>query len=362
MSRNKESKPLQDNKNFQPRVLIVLPVFNEEKTIHKTLEYIANTEYPSTHYQVVIGSDASTDSTDVIISQFVQDRPNFIFERITERSGKPMVLNNLVKKYSRDFEILLFMDCGALIDSDAIHQLIKNFTKEKVGIVAANFKYKPDPHNTEVAKQEKIYIDRENEIKHLESLNWGSVMGVFGACYAVRKSLFKPFPKNFIVDDFYITMHVLKEGFDALHEPKALVLDYNNSTMQNEFKRKVRISIGNYQNLAEYFQLLWERGWGVGFSFLSHKVLRWLGPFFIIIMFLCSLWLGQDFYLFKLIAGAQILILLLPILDFVLKKLGINIQFLRNISYFYFMNFALLIGFFKYLGGVKSSIWTPLRN
>ena len=353
---------MQDNKNFQPRVLIVLPVFNEEKTIHKTLEYIANTEYPSTHYQVVIGSDASTDSTDVIISQFVQDRPNFIFERITERSGKPMVLNNLVKKYSRDFEILLFMDCGALIDSDAIHQLIKNFTKEKVGIVAANFKYKPDPHNTEVAKQEKIYIDRENEIKHLESLNWGSVMGVFGACYAVRKSLFKPFPKNFIVDDFYITMHVLKEGFDALHEPKALVLDYNNSTMQNEFKRKVRISIGNYQNLAEYFQLLWERGWGVGFSFLSHKVLRWLGPFFIIIMFLCSLWLGQDFYLFKLIAGAQILILLLPILDFVLKKLGINIQFLRNISYFYFMNFALLIGFFKYLGGVKSSIWTPLRN
>jgi cellulose synthase/poly-beta-1,6-N-acetylglucosamine synthase-like glycosyltransferase len=187
-------------------------------------------------------------------------------------------------------------------------------------------------------------------------------MGVFGACYAVKSNLFKPFPSNFIVDDFYITMHVIKNGYQAVHEPKALVLDYNNSTMQSEFNRKVRISTGNFQNLAEYFDLLWQRGWGVGFSFLSHKVLRWIGPFLIITMMLCSIVLSRHFYLFKALLFIQTLLLTTPFFDYLLHKLNIQITILRSISYFYYMNFALLIGFIKYVRGVKTSIWQPLAR
>ncbi len=360
LSRNKMDDTFELSKPFTPQVLVLLPIFNEEITLHKTIEYLKNLEYDAAKIHFALGSDCSTDSSDAIINKLIAGVDNFSFDVMQTRVGKPNVLNYLVDKYKQDAEILIFLDAGALLDSEVILHLVKNFAKKQTGIVAANFKYKPDPNNKEVAYQEQLYIDRENEIKHMESVNWGSVMGVFGACYAVRTSLFKAFPHNFIVDDFYITMHVLKNGYHALHEPKALVLDYNNSTMQNEFKRKVRISIGNFQNLAEYFDMLWQRGWGVGFSFFSHKVLRWMGPFLIIMMLISSLLLGPHFMLFKALFAIQFILMLTPFIDYVMNKMNLQFYWLRNISYFYFMNFALLVGFVKYLKGVKSSIWQPL--
>jgi hypothetical protein len=97
---------------------------------------------------------------------------------------------------------------------------------------------------------------------------------------------------------------------------------------------------------------------------VSHKVLRWLGPFFMLSMFSGALILA----LFGNFMGLILLLLLslawvvLPIIDFLASQLGIHVFLLRGLRYFMLMNVALLAGFFKFLNGIKSNVWQPTQR
>ena len=132
-----------------------------------------------------------------------------------------------------------------------------------------------------------------------------------------------------------------------------------------EYNRKSRISAGNFQNLWQFRHLLWSRPFSIAFAFMSHKVLRWLGPFFILLSWLCLGILAlTDHFPFTLFFFLQTaLMFLVPLLEYFFTRIGINFVWLRNISYFFIMNLALLEGFFKYLKGIKNNVWQPpIRN
>jgi hypothetical protein len=101
---------------------------------------------------------------------------------------------------------------------------------------------------------------------------------------------------------------------------------------------------------------------GVAFAFFSHKVLRWLGPFFLIASYLCSFALSFDSSFYRTCFWIQTALLLIPLLDALLQKLNIHFYGLRYVSHFYAMNLALLNGFFKFLTGVKHNVWTPTER
>jgi hypothetical protein len=126
-----------------------------------------------------------------------------------------------------------------------------------------------------------------------------------------------------------------------------------------EYQRKVRISSGNFQNLFFFKKLLIAFWRPIGFTFWSHKVLRWLTPFFLLISLICSAILINYRQIFILLFAVQMIGFMLPLIDHFVSFRNKKLKF---ISHFYLMNFALLQGFVKFTQGIKSSVWQPVKR
>ena len=129
-----------------------------------------------------------------------------------------------------------------------------------------------------------------------------------------------------------------------------------------EFKRKIRISLGNFRNLKYYKHLLFPVHKGFGFAFLSHKVLRWLTPFAVIFSFVFSVTLSFYFPLFKWISLAYSLLILLPLLTVLLEKVKLKLPLVNALGHFLLMNLALLLGYFKFISASHESAWEPPKR
>ncbi len=343
-----------------PTVSIIIAAFNEEKVIEEKIRSILNSNYPLANLEILIGSDASDDKTNEIVQQLANSNSEIQLYEFKERRGKPSVINDLVT-FSK-MPLLILTDANVLFDSDTIFNLIKHFKNGKMGLVGANI-LNVGQMNDGISHQETSYIARENRIKYHEGIRWGTMMGPFGGCFAIRRELFKPVPANFLVDDFYICMQILKSEFACVNELKAICYEDVSNDILQEYKRKARISAGNFQNLAAFSGYLLKPFSPTGFCFISHKVLRWLSPFFLLISLFSLAYLSSFNRVYLFLFIAELLLLISPVFDAALRSFGLHWKLLRFVSYFSFMNLALLKGFFRYMAGVHSSVWTPtFRN
>jgi len=360
-----------DGNTFSPRELpiisILIAAFNEEEVISSKIESILESDYPGERMEILVGSDASTDSTNEVLERIQkthqethpETHPEVRIFLFKNRSGKPGVINRLVEE--AEGEILVITDANVMLDRAALREMIRYFKQPGIGLVDSrmiNTRLKKDG----ISHQEKFYISREVRIKHNESLIWGSMMGPFGGCYAVRKSLYRPVPDNFLVDDFYINMSVLQQGFRCISNIEAKVYEDVSNNLQAEFRRKKRISAGNFQNLSAFRSQLFSVQPGVALCFISHKIIRWFVPFLVIITLGTSITLGIEMMIYRILALLQVMVLVIPLIDHFLRKFKIHTIPLRFISHFVLMNMALLAGFIRYLGGIRSNVWQPTRR
>lgn len=349
-----------------PRVFICMSAFNEEKVIAAKIHSVFDTSYPADKIIFLVGSDASIDGTNAIAAALEQKYPGLNLYCYDDRSGKANVLNRLVEETRTRFnampdEVLLFTDANVLFTRDTLTMLARHFADKQIGQVGANI-INLDSQATEIAEQEKFYISRENKIKYHEGLALGSMMGAFGACYAIRHSLFLTFPSNYLMEDFYESMHVLKSGCKAILDLEAVCYEDIPGVMEEEYKRKRRISAGNYQNLSTYWPLLLQPFSAISFTFWSHKFLRWMTPYMLILIFVLNIYLLTETIWYLPLLVIQVLFYTAPLLDSLLKMLGIHIGFIRFITYFIMMNMALISGLFMYLKGIKSNVWQPTQR
>jgi len=342
-----------------PKVSLLIAVFNEEEVIEQKIKSIYKTCYPVGKMEVLIGSDNSTDRTNEILGNLKNKYPNLGFFPFNQRRGKGNVVNDLFEKSTGD--IVLLTDANVMLEAATIYELVKYFKDAEIGLVDTQM-VNTNMHPSGISHQEKAYISREVKIKQHESVLWGTMMGPFGGCFAIRRELYSPVPKNFLVDDFFINMKVLEQGYRCINNLNAIVYEDISNNLKDEFTRKVRISTGNFQNLRKFSHMLWFKTKGLSFCFISHKALRWIGPFFLVLAYLTNIYLAffskSYFYVFVF----HSLLLLLPLLDIFLKKNQIHIKLLRFITHFYSMNLALLIGFFKSLNKIESNVWKPTQR
>ena len=348
-----------------PLVSIMVAIYNEEKVIEEKLMTLLKSNYPKGKIQIYVGSDCSSDRSNEIVGNLAKAYDNLHFFAFEDRSGKPGVLNKLSriifeKQAKASDHLLLMTDANVMLEKDTIFHLAKHFKNTEIAIVDANMTNVGEQKEG-ISRSEKTYISSEVLLKNREGIAKGKMIGPFGGCYILRSDYFEEIPSNYLVDDFFIAMKTLEKGGKAINELEAICYEALSHDPKEEYKRKSRISAGNFQNLNHFKHLLWPPIDTLAFRFLSHKVLRWLGPFFIIFALLTSgiLALLGNFnflILFVILLG---ILLLPPLLDSILKSLGINVLLLRNISYFLFMNLALLEGFFKYTNGIKNNVWQP---
>lgn len=345
-----------------PRVFILFAAYNEEQVIGKKLETILLSDYPLDKLNIWIGSDCSTDKTDEIVRSFSARHHGIALQRFGVRTGKSSILNTLIEAYkvqSETDDILILTDANVMFDPNMVKELVTSFADPRIGLVGANVR---NMESTEgISGQERAYIQRENRIKYREGELWGAVMGAFGACYAIRPGLFPTIPPNILMEDFYVTMHVLQRKRRAIINPKAVCLEDVSVRVTEEYKRKRRISAGNFQNLARYWRLLFSFR-PAAFALFSHKLLRWMGPFFLIAALVCSGALAMNSFMYLILFLAQAALLVLSITDLLLQRAQVSIPPLRLLSYFYAMNLALLSGFFLFVRGVRTSVWRPTER
>lgn len=353
---NKTIKALSFSLEELPMVSVLIAAHNEEKMIGEKISSVLRGDYPSDKLEVLVGSDASTDQTNAILQQIKELNPSLHIFLYEERKGKPGIINQLIKKAKG--EILVISDANVMLEPNTLIELIRYFKEDRIGLVDSRL-ISTGIKSGGISRQEKFYTGREVSIKHHESVLWESMMGPFGGCYAIRKSLYRPVPNHFLVDDFFINMSVLEQGASCISNILATVSEDVSNSPREEFRRKKRISAGNYQNLFRFRSMLFKGSLGVGFCFFSHKVLRWIIPFLVIITLSLSTVLGVNSNFYLLLALLQVLVLFIPVITYILGKIGIQSIPLRFISHFVLMNMALLAGFFKFSGGIRNNVWQP---
>ncbi len=342
-----------------PAFSIIIPAHNEESCIADKLISIINSDLSGCTFEVLVGSDNSTDATNAIVFEFASKHSFIQFYPYSERQGKIGMVEKLVARTK--YDILIHTDANVLFETDCIKRLIAAFSDPTLGVIGANIV------NTDISKdgisvQEASYVNIENRIKYWEGAIFDSMMGAFGGCFAMRKSLMKAIPKNFIVDDFYLTFQCMVQGFASRYDLSAICFEDVSNDWREEFRRKVRIGIGNYQNLRFFRTWAFRPFHPIGYCFISHKVLRWIGWTFILMAICSAFYLSFYVPFFAIISAGIIGVLFIVLVDPMLAKMGIHIKVFRYIFHFFTMNVALAVAFFKYISGVKTNIWTPTKR
>ncbi len=342
-----------------PTVSVIMAAHNEALVIGSKIDSVFSTSYPAHKVELLVGSDCSTDATNGIVKAKAEHFGRITFLEFSQRQGKANIMNQLLDKAKGD--IIVSTDANVMLNEHTLFNAIKYFKDDNIGLVDTRMT-NTGIKSEGISFQESSYISREVIIKYREGLLWGAMMGPFGGCFAIRKSVYHKVPRNFFMDDFYINMKVLEAGKATINSLEATVTEDVSNNLKEEFRRKIRISIGNFQNLSVFYRLLWPPFSGRSFAFLSHKVLRWFGPTFILLAlwFNAALALGSVFY--QILLAAHIAALFVPLFDFVFRTFGVNFKLFRFATHFYSMNLALLIGLFKFLKGVKSNVWQPTQR
>jgi len=107
------------------------------------------------------------------------------------------------------------------------------------------------------------------------------VISANGAIFAIRRDLFESLPEDVVVnDDFAITLSVLRKGKRVIFEPYATAEENTSPDMISEYKRRIRISCLNYNAFPDLMSFLRPKYGMTALVLFSHKILRWLVPFF----------------------------------------------------------------------------------
>jgi cellulose synthase/poly-beta-1,6-N-acetylglucosamine synthase-like glycosyltransferase len=305
-------------------------------------------EYPLDRLEILIGCDACADRT--AAAAVAMGSPNLRVIEYSERSGKPGTLNQLVPEAHGD--VVVFSDANTLFAPGALRSLMRHFAQPQVGCVAGDLRLRPAGGS----ETEGIYWRYESFLKFLES-RLNMMVGAHGGMFATRRSLYEPLPEGTIVDDFLTAMRIRERGYRVVYDPEAVGYEETNSIGQ-EFRRRVRIGAGNLHALRYTWRLLSPGAGLVAFSYWSHKVLRWLVPFALLLAFGCSVALARETP-YAVFAVLSVWFVLMGWIGYRLERNRVRIRMLSVPCYFLSLNLALLCGFILYVCGRERGVWRP---
>ncbi|NUO82654.1 glycosyltransferase family 2 protein [candidate division KSB1 bacterium] len=338
-----------------PKVTLIVSAYNEAEVIRTKIENSLALDYPGALLEVLVISDCSSDDTDNVVRAYEGRGVRLL--RMNERGGKTLGLNAGVP--AAQGEIIIFSDANAMYHPQTVRKIVRNFADPHVGCVTGESRYNLDGA-TDSTESENMYWRYELALKQMES-RLGSLVGGDGAIYAIRKALYRPLQAADL-SDFVNPMQISLQGYRNVYEPEAISFENGAATFDQEFRRKVRIVARAWRGLLRVRAVL--NPFRFGFftlQVLSHKLLRWLIP-----VFLLGAWCANLFLLhspFYLCAG------LVQTLFYVLAGIGLLQSQRKEIArvfyvpyYFCFVNYASLLGILSYYRGQSFTTWQTVRE
>ncbi len=234
---------------IRPFVSIVISAYNEAKNIEKKIANTLALDYPKDKIEILIGSDGSQDGTSDIVKKY-ENHGIKLFDFKINR-GKTAVQNDLVK-LSRG-EVLIFTDAASFLLPDTIQKIVRNFNDERVGCVAGNMRFTNTDQNM-TTKSQGLYWQYESKLRELESII-GSLIGVDGPLYAVRRRCYAPLAHN-VISDLLTPLLILENGKKVVLESEAKVDEDPTIDARQEFKTRRRITLRGLVGIKSRARLL----------------------------------------------------------------------------------------------------------
>jgi len=354
-----------------PRASFIIAAYNEERTIKEKIEATLRLDYPKDKLEIIVASDASSDKTDEIVRDYAGQGVKLI--RNDTRGGKTVAQNLAVKE--AEGEVLIFSDATTVYKKDALRKLVRHFSDELVGCVGGEEVFKRSVYGGRltVDGKEKSSVD-EKDITEEASFFWtyetllrrkeseiSTMIGVSGCIFAIRKELYEELDDG-LIEDFTLPLKVISKGYKVVCEEEAIAYERSADDTGTELARKTRIVTGgmnvvlNMKHLLNPFKYPF-----TSFALVSHKILRWLSPFFMIALFLSSLYLMEENRLYFAAYVLQLIFYLTGLLGNFTKESSVNPKPVRIIYHFCVMNLAAIFGLVKFLQGERKTIWETVR-
>ncbi|MCA9138940.1 MAG: glycosyltransferase family 2 protein [Planctomycetales bacterium] len=326
-----------------PTTSLIIPAYNEQAVIESKLENSLALEYPEGQLEIVVACDGVSDNTAKLAQRYASDRVK-VFD-FPIRRGKAAVINDAIERSTGD--VICLCDANVMFATDALKRLVARLSEPGVGAVSGDVRL--DSARSSFGVAERIYYWMERGIHRGESAT-SSMIGVDGGMYVIRRVLYFPIRNDTILDDFTISMNVIRHGKRIQYAPEAVANENATEAASTEFRRRIRLSAGAAQlllrgitpTIAQPLALLY---------FVSHKFLRWTSPFIIIIGLAASIVLAKDELIYRLVIAVGAAFVVLAILGCVSLRL-------RRIALFA-VPFFFTLGQIAIAYGICKGIFTP---
>ena len=265
-----KAKPLADITDDRlPEVTLMVCAYNEEDIIAEKMDNTRRLDYPSDRLHLVWVTDGSNDNTNVLLSAYPEVKVIYF----PERRGKAAALKHGIKEI--DTEIVMMTDANTMLNPEAVREVARVMQDPKVGCVSGEKKVMARSDSDEAAQGEGLYWKYESTLKRLDSELY-SAMGAAGELCVIRRQLMTDIPDDTLLDDFIISMEIVKKGYKIAYTSNAYAMEYGSADLHEESKRKRRIAAGGLQSCWRLRSLMNPlRHPVVAFQFVSHRVLRW---------------------------------------------------------------------------------------
>lgn len=346
------------SEDFEPAITLVIPCYNEAAILAKKIANCRSLDYPPHKLTILFITDGSTDLSSELPAKY----PDIRLLHEDRRAGKAAAENRAMQFVQTP--LVIFSDANAMLNTEAIRQIVKHFVNERTGCVSGEKQILTDHSDSASSAGEGMYWQYESQLKKLDS-EFNSAVGAAGELVAFRTALYEPLPEDTLVDDFVQSMQIAAKGYRIVYEPKAIAVETASLNVKEELIRKIRISAGNWQAIERLSgKLLITKTPLLFFQYFSHKVLRWaVAPFLLILIFFLSIPLAMSGdKIYEGLLCAQLGFYLMAILGYIFQHKRTRFTALFIPYYFCVMNYASIAGLVKYLSGKQTANWEKAKR
>lgn len=358
LSKFKTRKPIADLSDEDlPEVTFLVAAYNEEDIIKEKILNTLNLDYPKNKLKIKVVTDGSNDNTNNIIQQF--PKVELCFK--PQRAGKIAAVNRVMP--SVESPITVFSDANVMINQEGLKKMVRHFQSNMVAAVSGEKTVMSKEEDRASSSGEGFYWKYESFLKKKDA-EWNTLVGSAGELFALRTHLYEAIDTNTLIEDFVLTMKLSANGYKVAYEPNALAIESGSANMEEETKRKVRISAGGIQAVIVLFPLLnFFRFGKLTFQYISHRVLRWtLMPLALIGAFVSIIFLAGKGWLYDTLMAGELLFALLAFAGYSLRNGETKIKVLFIPYYFLYMHYCVVLGWIKYFRGKQQVTWEKSKR
>ncbi len=254
---------------YWPQVAVLIPAYNEEKVIERTVQGALDSDYPN--LRVIVIDDGSKDRTlEIARWAFAAEEAAGRVLILTKPNGGKAEALNFGLEHIRDAEVFVGIDADTIVAPDAISRLVPHFLNPKVAAVAGNAKV-GNRVNLWTRWQALEYITSQNfERRALNTM--GAVSVVPGAIGAWRTTAVREaggYHVDTVAEDADLTMALLRNGYRVEYEDRALAFTEAPTSANALMRQRFRWSFGILQAIFKHKGVFARKG-ALGFVALPN--------------------------------------------------------------------------------------------